>query len=268
MWGQDVSRARQLQIIGVAVLAVAVVALAVLVFRDNGKADGQNTAGPATGVGPSTSAPSACTEPAKIVLLGDSTRDPEGPGQPLVDALKGDLAGSEVLALGSNGASLAVYRDSGATQQAVAFEPDVVELSIGINDLRSDQSAARAQQFTDDLKAYVVSLHEQLPDAALHLTVPAALSTQDVDDFGFVTSQTGAINPAGAADKVTKSLHKAYLDVAGALDYVDLLDVQEEITGTSADTSKKPKFLSDQIHPNPKTASEIAGLLAEAVSVC
>lgn len=193
-----------------------------------------------------------CVPATRIAVLGDSTRIPTA-AEPLIEALAVE-SGAIVRSFALNGHSLWSYGERPIIEEVERFEPDAVELSIGLNDLRMDQSPDRVALFTEQLGAYVDTLHDRLPGVRrLVLSVPAAISTHDIGGAAFVVG-----DPA----EVTTSLRGAYLAVAGSRPYVILNDVQAEITGTSPDDSATPRFLIDQLHPSRETAARIGELIA------
>lgn len=201
------------------------------------------------------SASNGCDAPARLALLGDSTRDEAAAGGPFADALRAALSGTEVRSFGLNGVSLDRYVTDPVQRQLGKWEPDALEVSIGINDLRLDQSPQRVAQLQADLGGYLDSLHGQFPSAVLVATVPAALNVNDIGEAGYV-------KPPEAAATVTRDLRSTYLAVASERPWLTLVDAQEHVTGTEADESNPPRFLMDQVHPSPETAATIAGLVA------
>lgn len=197
----------------------------------------------------------------RIAVLGDSTRD-ETARPAFYDALRRELPGAQITSFGSNGSSLDRYLDDQERQTAIRdAAPTLIELSIGINDLRLDQT--NRDEFTALLTGYVETLRADLPDAEILLSVPASLSTQDVGGVGYLVGADGTVNPAGMAQRITDDLRSAYLSVAERVPGVVLLDVQTELTGTEADASPEPQYLSDQIHPDQEASAAIAGLVAD-----
>lgn len=203
----------------------------------------------------------------KVAILGDSTRDEDSAGLTFVQTVRAELPSvpaGNVVSFGKNGATLTAYTQMESVQAAILdFKPTVIELSIGINDLRLGQAP---ELFTQNLEAYLSELHTDIPGADIIISVPGALSTRDIGGNGYVKGSNGAVNPAGAAQAVTTELRAAYLTVAGKLDYVALVDAQEKVTGTDADASEAPRFVTDQLHPNAATSKAVAKLIAAAVT--
>jgi lysophospholipase L1-like esterase len=204
----------------------------------------------------------------RIALVGDSTRDENVGAAALYSAMRAGLPTvdpANIINFGRNGFSLDRYAaDSALQADLVDISPTLIEVSIGINDLREGEGTAAG--FQGELEQYIEGLHAALPDTDILLSIPAALSTVNVAERNYLTGADGTINSAGAADVVTQSLRSAYLTTADNLDYVALNDVQTLVTGLAADTSPQPKFLADQLHPTAETYSAIAGLIVSAVA--
>jgi len=199
-----------------------------------------------------------------VAVLGDSTRDESAAGVALMTSLRQEFAGADVRSFGRNGFPLSRYADETGIRDAVReYQPDVIELSIGINDFR--QGRGDVDTFTDEMVDYVNTLSQENPDADIILSVPAALSTVNVGDANYLTGSNGRVNPDGLAQDITQQLRAAYTTASQRLEGIALLDVQQAITGTDADASPSPVFLRDQIHPNDKTAASVAALIADRV---
>ena len=211
----------------------------------------------------------------RIALVGDSTRNES---QPPMDALfqelrrqtqpGGGLAGvapSGIASFGVSGMTVHDYLDDPSRlARIVAFRPTLIEISIGINDLRVDQAAG--PRVTADLIAFAGTLHGAVPGADVLLTVPAALTTHDIGGHHYVVGADGTVNPPGAAQEVTTALRTAYLQAAHTLGYAGLDDVQRAVTGTKADPADPPRFLEDQLHPSARTNARIADTIVETVT--
>lgn len=212
----------------------------------------------------------------RVAIVGDSTRDEEineaaglyGRLREFHTSERGGLTGvdpANIRGFGSNGAPLSFYmNDDERIATIVAFQPTLIELSIGINDLRLDQGAG--PQFQANLVAFVNELHAALPGADVLLSVPGALSTIDVGDKHYVQAADGTVNPPGAAQAVTTTLREAYHAAAEQLGYVGLNDVQEKITGTDADSEEPLRYLFDQLHPTAKTAARVADTIVNTLT--
>lgn len=196
--------------------------------------------------------------PARVAVLGDSTRDVDGAGSEYVKALRRLMPQTEVRSFAQDAGSLDAYATDPVQKKLDKWAPDAVELSIGINDLGTDQSGERVSEFRAALEAYVDGLQVRFGEVPIVATVPAALSTRDVDGSGY-------IRPPEAAADVTRELRSAYLELASSRPWLTLVDAQEKVTGTEADTNEQPAFLDDQIHPSAGTAARIAALVAEGV---
>lgn len=207
-------------------------------------------------------------ETVKVAVLGDSTRDERAAGLPLMQALRAELPGvpaGNIVSFGKNGAPLAAYSQMDDVQASIRdFKPTLIELSIGINDLRFGTVAP--ESLTQNLEAYVAKLHADIPTADIIISVPGALSTHDIGAKGYVKGSDGVVNPPGAAQAVTTGLRGAYLAVAKKLDYVALNDVQAKITGTDADPSEPALYVGDQLHPTAATSKAIAKLITAAIT--
>jgi lysophospholipase L1-like esterase len=215
----------------------------------------------------------------RIALVGDSTREEALPSTAgLYRRLRtaqtrpgGGLAGmppEHIAGFGVGGVRLRDYlSDAGRLARIRAFDPTLVEISIGLNDLRVDQDAG--PRVAADLVRLVDSLHEAVPGADVLLSVPAAISAVDVGRRGYVVGRGGTVNPPGAAQRVTTVLRWAYRRAAGELGYAGLNDVQEKVTGLRADTADPPRFLVDQVHPSAATAARVADTIVAAITgVC
>jgi lysophospholipase L1-like esterase len=211
----------------------------------------------------------------RIALVGDSTRSElEPPTAGLYRRLReqtgrgGGLAGmsaDDIGDFGVRGITVHTYvTDPARLARVAAFAPTLIDISIGINDLRVDQSAGPRVQA--DLLRLVGTLRGAVPDADILLSVPAALSAVDVGRRHLVVDGSGAVNPPGAADRVTTELRDAYLQVARETGYVGLNDVQREVTGTRADTAAPPRYLVDQLHPSAATSARIADTIVGALT--
>lgn len=192
----------------------------------------------------------------RIAVMGDSTRDDKTAGRFIVRSLRSRLAPAKVISFGRAGFTLTKYRHRLLQQRVRAMQPDLIELSIGIDDLRRGASTGR--EFRRHLGSYVTRLHSRVPKADIILSVPAALAMHDVDGQHLVRP--------GTADRVTHELRAAYLTVAGKHRYVVLNDVQQQITSTHADPFQPPRFLADQVNPDAFTGHEIAKLIADDVT--
>jgi lysophospholipase L1-like esterase len=194
----------------------------------------------------------------RIALVGDSTRNEDvAPTAGLSRELRRRTRPAGVAGFGISAMTVRHYLDDPRRLARIrAFRPTLVEISIGINDLRVDQDAG--SRVTADLVSFTEALHRAVPGADVLLSVPAALSTHDVGGHHYVLGPDGAVNPQGAAQRVTTALRTAYLQAARTLGFAGLDDVQRAITGTRADRADPPRFLVDQLHPSARTAARIA----------
>jgi lysophospholipase L1-like esterase len=196
----------------------------------------------------------------RIALVGDSTRNVHlAPTAALVRELRRRLRPGAVAAFGISGMTLHRYlHDPELPARVRAFRPTLVEISIGVNDLRVDQAAG--PRLAADLVALASDLHAAVPGADLLLSVPAALATHDVGGHHYV------VGPPGAAQRATTALRTAYLRAARTVGYAGLADVQRTVTGTRADPADPPRFLVDQLHPSARTAVRIADTITGRIT--
>lgn len=212
----------------------------------------------------------------RLAVVGDSTRDIHAPtSSALYRRLRGFQTGPDGALRGVPARNIGAFGISGITVQTYAtdpvrlaaveaFRPTVVEVSIGLNDVRADQTAG--SRVEDDLVRLVDTLHAALPLAEFLLSVPAAISAVDVAAHHYILGRDGSVNPPGAAERVTTELHRAYLNAVARLGYVGLDDVQRKVTGLHADTANPPRYLADQLHPSRRTAERVADTIVQSIT--
>jgi lysophospholipase L1-like esterase len=203
-----------------------------------------------------------------MVELGDSTRDPNitGPGIPQALITRLGLAQQQIAPMGRAGQTLRGLLESDEVAQAAATDPDLVELTIGINDWRVDQTIGR--QFEQDLADLVESVVQAMPDADVMLSIPGAFASDDVGGNGFVLDRDGEVNPDGAPQAASSGLRAAYLAMRGRWPNVTVVDMQTAVTGTQVRPSWVSGLMTDQVHPNQESYALQAAALVNAFNAC
>jgi hypothetical protein len=250
------------QYVGLAVLVVLTAGLVAFAMRsetvpatDPGMA---STPSPSLPGGAAPSGAAQCQGPERLAVLGDSLRREATSEGAYFGTLRRLLPSTGIRSFARDRDTLDAYVTDPVQQELDRWDPDAIELSLGVDVLRLDQGRRRVAQFANELSAYVDGLQVRFPAAAVVLTVPAALSTVDVGGLGLV-------RPPQAARQITRDLRAAYLEVAGDRPWVTLVDAQQEVTGTQADAESPPRHLLDQIQPDAETAAAIATLVADEI---
>jgi hypothetical protein len=246
------------QYLALVLISVVTAVLVAYSFADRPE---QDRSGSVAEPDPSSAAapgPAECLPPTRLAVLGDSTRDADAEGKAYVKELRGLLPDTEVRSFAVDTPSVDDYMTDPVQRKVDKWAPDAVELSIGVSDLSRDQSAKRVARLRAELGSFVDGLQVRFGDVPMVATVPAALSTRDVDGSGY-------IKPPEAAAEVTHQVRSVYLDVQSRRPWLRVVDAQLEVTGTEADPAEKPTYLSDQVHPNAETAAKIAALVAAQV---
>jgi lysophospholipase L1-like esterase len=204
----------------------------------------------------------------RLAVVGDSTRNgtrgSAGELYRTLHELLPDVPTENIVDLGRNGETARGYADNDMSLQQIAVaDPDVVEVSIGINDWRVDQGIG--DEFTDWLRDFVEKVRAVAPHAAVILSVPNSLATEDIGDRHIVIGADGKANPPGAAEKITTALRSAYLSLADEWPNVAISDNQTAIFGTEAAPPGGATLMLDQVHPNSegnrRIAEQLAGIL-------
>lgn len=159
--------------------------------------------------------------------------------------------GRRIRGFGYSGLTLAGWLADSAKQAAlIAAAPDLIELSMGINDVRL--GLCDLPTMIARLQAFIAWRNTNLPTADLLLRVPNAMLSQNVGTLNYVQAAPGdgsSINPAGAAQAYSKLLRDAYMAIKGmAYQHVDVIDTQAEVTGFLSRWSHP--LMADQLHPS------------------
>lgn len=185
---------------------------------------------------------------AKIAFVGDSTRDSAAAGSAFYSrmvrhitpgGLLGGMADANLLNLAQNGGTVASITNAARMESLAAASPNLVEVSMGINDMRVSGSP-NVDVMESRLIAGIEAIRAAVPGVPIIATIPNPLLA--VND-GYVTPYTDA-------QAKSNVLRGAYLRLIDRWPDVLIRDTAW-IFGTTSHTSLPTTgYWSDSIHPN------------------
>ena len=185
---------------------------------------------------------------AKIAFVGDSTRDSAAAGSAFYSrmvrhitpgGLLDGMADANLLNLAQNGGTVASITDEARMTALAAANPNLVEVSMGINDIRVSGSP-NTDTMESRLIAGIEAIRAAVPGVPVIATIPNPLLA--VND-GYVTPYT-------EAQAKSEVLRGAYLRLIDRWSDVLIRDTAWIFGTTSHASLPSTGYWSDSIHPN------------------